>query len=257
MVQIKRGREHTIAGFFEDAGDTAILSYLEGHMGKGWADEAVHPLCARIIVGDFCFLGGDCRADGAAELVETAARDAAGPIVICVPSNDGWGELIQERIERPVRLERYAMNKRPSFDRDLLEGFVESVPREYEMRRIGQGLYELALEDSLTKDYVANFESAEDFVRHGLGYCIMHDDVIISGASSYSVYDRGIEIEISTRPEYRRQGLAAAVGARLILACLDRGLHPNWDAANKESVALAEKLGYTFDHAYPAYLLSK
>ncbi len=34
-----------------------------------------------------------------------------------------------------------------------------------------------------------------------------------AGASSYSVYKGGIEIEIDTSSEYRRRGLATACGA--------------------------------------------
>ncbi|MBR3832696.1 MAG: GNAT family N-acetyltransferase [Lachnospiraceae bacterium] len=47
--------------------------------------------------------------------------------------------------------------------------------------------------------------------------------------------------------------VASICGAKLILECLDRGLYPSWDAQNMGSVALAEKLGYHFDHAYDAY----
>jgi RimJ/RimL family protein N-acetyltransferase len=39
----------------------------------------------------------------------------------------------------------------------------------------------------------------------------------------------------------------------LIMECLDRGLYPSWDAANKGSVALAEKLGYHFEKEYVTY----
>ena len=81
----------------------------------------------------------------------------------------------------------------------------------------------------------------------------VRDGEVLSGASSYSVYDGGIEIEIDTREDCRRRGLAAACAARLILACLDRGWYPNWDAANPASAALAEKLGYRVARAYAAY----
>lgn len=46
------------------------------------------------------------------------------------------------------------------------------------------------------------------------------------------------------------RGQVTACGAALILQCLQRGLYPSWDAANMESVALAEKLGYVLDHPY-------
>ena len=87
----------------------------------------------------------------------------------------------------------------------------------------------------------------------GLGVVIRKDGHLAAGASSYTAYRGGIEIEIDTKKEYRRKGLACACGARLILECLSRGLYPSWDAQNKWSVALAEKLGYHFSHAYDAY----
>ena len=78
---------------------------------------------------------------------------------------------------------------------------------------------------------------------------------ILSGASCYSTYSRGIEVEIDTHPDHRRKGLAYSCGAAMILECLNRGLYPSWDAANLGSVALAEKLGYHFSHEYPVYYL--
>ena len=42
------------------------------------------------------------------------------------------------------------------------------------------------------------------------------------------------------------RGLATACGAQLILTALDRGLYPSWDAYDRRSVALAEKLGLKF-----------
>ncbi len=54
----------------------------------------------------------------------------------------------------------------------------------------------------------------------------------------------------------RRKGLATIACAALILRCLDEGLYPSWDAQNMNSVHLAEKLGYEFDHEYTAYEVS-
>lgn len=44
-----------------------------------------------------------------------------------------------------------------------------------------------------------------------------------------------------------------ACGAKLILECINRNIYPSWDAQNKGSVELAEKLGYHFDKEYIAY----
>lgn len=87
----------------------------------------------------------------------------------------------------------------------------------------------------------------------GLGVVICKDGIPVAGASSYSSYQGGIEIEIDTKEEYRRKGLAYCSAAKLILECLDRDLYPSWDAQNPWSVALAEKLGYHFSHEYIAF----
>lgn len=81
----------------------------------------------------------------------------------------------------------------------------------------------------------------------------LRDGELLAGASSFVVFQGGLEIEIDTREDVRRQGLATACGAALVLMCLDRGLYPSWDAATRDSVALAEKLGYVFDHPYAIY----
>lgn len=41
----------------------------------------------------------------------------------------------------------------------------------------------------------------------------------------------------------------------MILECLEQNLYPSWDAHNMWSVALAEKLGYHYDHEYTAFEL--
>lgn len=86
---------------------------------------------------------------------------------------------------------------------------------------------------------------------------ILKDREIVSGASSYSGYRGGIEIETDTKADERRRGLAKACGAQLIWECRRRGLYPSWDAHAKASLALAEQLGYQFNREYPVYEVSE
>ena len=62
-------------------------------------------------------------------------------------------------------------------------------------------------------------------------------------------------MEIDTNEDYRGKGLATICGAKLILACLDRGLYPSWDAANERSVHLAGKFGYNVEGPYHSWFL--
>ncbi len=97
------------------------------------------------------------------------------------------------------------------------------------------------------------YEDYAAYRKYGLGVVIVKEGEPVSGASSYSSYMGGIEIEIDTREDYRRKGLAYICGAKLILECLKREWYPSWDAQNKWSVSLAEKLGYHFAYEYTAY----
>ena len=58
-------------------------------------------------------------------------------------------------------------------------------------------------------------------------------------------------------PEYRGNKLAKRVAASLILAVLQQGKIPHWDAANKVSANLAQSLGYRFSATYEAFRVFK
>lgn len=118
---------------------------------------------------------------------------------------------------------------------------------------IDERLFYRCKEIQWCRDWVSQYDKYEDYKKHGLGAVILKDRQPISGASSYASYNEGIEIEIDTKEEYQRKGLAYICGAKLILECLDRGWYPSWDAQNRGSVALAEKLGYHFDYEYVAF----
>ena len=118
---------------------------------------------------------------------------------------------------------------------------------------IDENLYNMCKASKWSKDLVSNYKDFDNYKNNGIGYVIMHENKIVCGASSYSSYKGGIEIEIDTREDFRKRGLAYICGAKLILECLKRNIFPSWDAHNTASARLAEKLGYYFDYAYTAY----
>ena len=113
------------------------------------------------------------------------------------------------------------------------------------------------MENPWSADLCSQFKDYEDYRKRGLGVAAFDNKILAAGASSYTVYKEGIEIEVDTREDYRRKGLALCCAAQLILDCLERSLYPSWDAQNPASVALSEKLGYHFDKEYTAYEVYK
>ena len=215
----------------------------------GRAEANADCTAAVIVNQDFTFLAG--RPD------PSLLARAPGPIL--VPRTEDWNEVIEAVFgERAVKELRYAVKKEPDvFDRQRLEQFISALPAGYTLRLIDEPLVPVLLGEAWSKDFCAAFDSPEDCCRRGVGVAAMYEGVPVAGAGSYCVYRRGIEVEIDTREDHRRRGLAAACGARLILECLDRGLYPSWDAIDLRSVALAEKLGYHRREPYTTYWLTK
>lgn len=235
---------------FGDWQETIIWSCLEKVMGDIYADNQEDPRSVMAVLGDFCFLAG--KPDR--ELAAFRPKNSSQEFLIMVPQNRQWGQVIQEYYgEKARKFTRYAIKKETDFDRHRLSRIVESLSPEYELRMMDEACFGLCRANEWSRDLVSQFEDWPMYERLGLGAVVLNNGMVVSGASSYSRYTGGIEIEIDTKEEYRRKGLASVCGARLILACLDRGLYPSWDAHNMRSVKLAEKLGYVYDHEYEAY----
>ena len=248
---------YKIEPLYEGWNDSPIWSCLEGCMGDAWVDDITNPTAAQIIVADFCYFAGDSQSLRAKELVSNIpARHTK--VLFMVPQNEDWSQLIEEVYpNNHERVIRYQIKNPPAeFDTDKLLGYIEQMPEGYYIRQIDEELYNIASEEEFSSYFCFQFQSYEDFKERGLGFAVMYGDKWVAGASSYTMYKEGIEIELDTKEGYRRKGLALAVAARLILECVERGLSPNWDAANMQSARIAERLGYTFDQEYPAYVIT-
>ena len=225
--------------------ETLIYSCLQKVMGKVFVTDIDDPKSAMAFVGCFGFLAGEPER----ELV-TGKPDG---FVIMVPQDDRWSKLIEDCFPDARKVTRYAIRKDTVFDRAHLEEMASGLPEGYELRKIDSDIYDLCLQDPVTADFVSAFGSKEKYLEIGRGMVILKDGKFVSGASSYTRYKEGIEIEVDTIVPEQRKGLATIVCSSLILSCLDEGLYPSWDAHDMNSVQLSKKFGYEFDHEYTAY----
>lgn len=247
--------EHTptekTAALFRGWQETLIWSCLQGIMGKIYVEACENPLSGMAMLGDFCFLAGEPDK----ELVRQAPQLMQREFFIIVPQHEGWYGLIEDCFkEHTKRVVRYALKKEPDvFCEEKLQSAVSSLPDGYTLKMIDEELFWQCRKHGWCRDWTAQYADYKMFQTYGLGIAALKDGEPVSGASSYSGFKGGIEIEINTREDHRRKGLAYACGAKLILECLKRGWYPSWDAQNKWSLALAEKLGYHFEREYTAY----
>lgn len=247
MIYILKDTEK-VFDLFSGWEETLIYSCLQKVMGDVFVTDTENPKAAMTFVGCFAFYAGIPEK----ELVENKSDG----FVIMVPQNEAWENLIEECFPDCKKVTRYAIKKNTRFDKEKLQKMVNQLPDGYELRRIDGELYDMCLQDPVTADFVSAFGNKESYLGLGRGMVILKDGKIVSGASSYTRYGEGIEIEVDTAPDERRKGLATIACAALILQCLDEGLYPSWDAQNLHSVHLAETLGYEFDHEYAAYEVS-
>ncbi len=239
---------------FSDWQETMVWSCLQGIMGKLYADSSDNPKSVMAIIGDFCFFAGIPNR----ELVSFRPQWCKQDFIIMTAYTSDWYPLIEAVYGKNAkRVTRYAIKKEADvFDGKKLESYADRIPEGFGLHMIDREIFDGCLQQSWSRDFVALYTDYDDYREKGLGVVAVKNEEIVSGASSYSRYKEGIEIEIDTKEQYRRMGLATACGARLILECLNRGLYPSWDAQNKRSVSLAEKLGYHFDYEYIAYEIS-
>lgn len=234
-----------VQSLFKGWQETLIYSCLQNVMGKVFVTDPDNPKSAMAFVGCFGFYAGEPDR----ELVENKPEG----FVIMTPQNEEWAALIEDCFPSSKRVIRYAVKKDTQFDVEALKKKISELPEGYELKPIDSDIYDLCLENPVTRDFVSAFESKEKYLELGRGIVILKDGNIVSGASSYTRYKTGIEIEVDTAESERRKQLATIVCAALIVQCLEEGLYPSWDAQNMNSVHLAEKLGYEFSHEYVAY----
>ena len=236
---------------FGDWQESLLWSCMQGVMGELYADNPENPQSVMAILGDIAYYAGK----PSEELILFKPQWREKDFVIMVPQNAQWGVLIEKCYgEKAKKVSRYAIKKEPGiFDRVHLEKVVAGLPEGFELRLMDEDIYQKCAAQEWSRDFIAQYRDYASFQKLGIGAFVLKDGELVSGASSYSSYHEGIEIEIGTKEPFRRKGLAYVCGARLILECLDRNLYPNWDARNLWSVALAEKLGYHYSHAYDAY----
>lgn len=240
--------KENIHKIFEKWNETIIWSCLQGIMGEihtNLSEDA-----AMAILGDFAFFSGNPDE----ELIRFKPESCKQDFIIMVPQNAKWADLIEKCYgDKAKKVTRYAIKKETDiFDVEKLKQVVFSLPNGYDLKIMEEAEYKMCRENGWANDLVSNYKDYTTYKNLGMGIAVLKDGELVAGAS-YSTYHKGIEIEIDTREDYRRKGLAYACGAKLILECLEKGLYPSWDAQNKWSVALAQKLGYHFSHEYVAY----
>lgn len=257
MIEVlKKEIFYAVKPMLDGIDDSMLYSFFEGKAGIGWTDNCDNPTCVLIKCEDFYFLGGDCCSPDAVELIGIISQQT-GYITI-IPSDMAWWDIINTSCEKynigePKKVLRFATTSPSAFDIQNLESItarIDTMP-EFTLELINEDNYNACRNEGWSYSLVGNFEDYKEFNDNAFGFVVKKGDTIVSGISAYGYYSGGYEIEIDTRPEFRRMGLARIIGAKYVLECCKRGKRPHWDAANKTSLNIALNLGFINMGEYP------
>ena len=91
-----------------------------------------------------------------------------------------------------------------------------------------------------------SWESSDEFLRKGKGFCVTDCGKILSWAFSAAVSGAQVDIGVETDENYRGKGLVSAAASAMIKHILSEGKEPVWacHSENAASRRTAEKLGF-------------
>jgi RimJ/RimL family protein N-acetyltransferase len=228
---------------------------LEGSMGEARVDDEATPHVAVLELPKLKLFipGGDASHPAGRAYMENLPR-----IALLIFASEGWKALLEEsHAGRFIGMQRYAFTSE-TLDHEHLRRLASRIPPGYQLKQMDVSLAkQLAAEKSeFAAEHMLNFDSPEDFIARGFGFCVLEGNEIVSAATTFVICTKGIEIQVSTREKQRRKGLATAVAAQLLIHSLENRLDPNWDADNERSARLATKLGYTPQGTYNLWLVA-
>ena len=167
-------------------------------------------------------------------------------------SEANWNQAIEKCLEKKVRkIQRYAF----SFDLMAFKNRKRSDFSVFNVTTINQYLIEHCLEFD-EKYYEEYWDSTENFLQNGIGFCVMDGERIISEGVSIFKSSNYAEVDIITDSNYRGKGLASIVAEQFINYCVSHNIHPRWDCDvdNVASINLGSKLGFINPKEYTVYI---
>lgn len=256
MISIDKNDRRSVSALFQDYKWNYLPdAILDGYMGEVLIDDEHNPRVAVLEIPKLKLFipGGDAGHPAARTYMQNLPKVSA-----LIFASAGWEELLKEiHAGKFIGMRRYAFTSE-KLDVEYLRQLASRIPDGYRLAQMDLSLAEqLAAEKSeFASDHIVNFDSPQDFIARGFGFCILEGEEIVSAATTFAICDKGIEIQISTREKQRRKGLATVVAAQLMVHSLQNNLDPNWDAENDRSARLAEKLGYTPQGSYYLWLVA-
>lgn len=216
-------------------------SVLDGIMGEAYVDDIKNPNIAFLVVRNYCFISGSINENKLKEIIDKKFINYK-----LIPSDRIGSQLKKIYSNNIQKSQRYSIKKDVIFDIERLYHMANSLEKCFNLVKVDE-----ILANKIKQIKFINI--TDNYKKNGIGFCCIYNNEIIGVASSNIIYKDGIEVNIKVDEKYRREGIATAMASTLILECLKQNKKVSWDAANMNSVGLAQKLGFEYDSSYNVY----
>jgi RimJ/RimL family protein N-acetyltransferase len=254
MIEVYKKQRSLIASLFDGIEDSMVIAYLQGYMGNAYVASWENPKAALIVSGEYSFFGGDANSSDANHIINHLfdVNKSRFTVGIFAENRPEWEKaLLACSKNNPKAVPRFGIvQKDYNFNTNLLESYMNSLSKRFVLSPFNEDIYNQAMAEDWSKEFCETFESSEDYLNRGFGFAVLEDGKLVSGASTMTVYDGGVEIQVATRESHRKKGLAMSCAAALVNECFKCKIRPCWDAANLASKKMALKLGYEYRGEY-------
>ena len=238
-----------------EAGAAIVGAVLSGHtQGKVFVNARPDPGSLFAYDNGFCAIAGPvANADFGTACLDWLCGHANQDFFILYPGHPRWVPVLDAVMAASTKkVPRVAFE----FDADDFAARrpTQLLPPEYALVTMDATLMRKAAQ-TMYPWIGGIWKSASLFENHGIGFCVLAGDRIVSVCYSVFVSGRHHEIDIMTVEKFRKSGLARAAASAFIDECRKRGLEPGWDCFkdNLASYHLAQRLGFKPTGEFPVY----
>jgi RimJ/RimL family protein N-acetyltransferase len=245
-----------------------IFSIIEGNSpGRVYVDDVDHPQSAFVwdkVEAGF-YLAGREDNDAFNEalnkciLTEIAVEAKQFPSCIEFVMNyfpDTWESKLNVVLRDTFPMKHY----RQHFTlKQLKVDWKAQIPDGFVMTQVDEELLtrtQLKNIDHVTRWVRGNWQSVENFIKKGFGFCLLHENDIVSWCIADFVAGNDYEMGIHTDEDYLRRGFATLTAAAAVDYCLANGVENiGWHcwSSNVASAATAKKVGFEETIEHPVY----
>ncbi|WP_336823528.1 GNAT family N-acetyltransferase [Sporosarcina sp. USHLN248] len=268
IIELDKAEYRKCRKILHEQGQLEALAVVENiNPGRIFVDDGNNPASGLIWLGNndgFIFFGSEQNESFTSEIngfIDNTIRPEAKKVQLkwfeAMGNHEKWGPVIEAIFEHR-KLGSWNQKVYTLHLEDYREQSVPITEFGYEVLQIEEELFtdeSIKNIDFLQSKIVEFWPSVEAFFRSGKGYCIIHQNEVVSVCFSGFVADNVHGIHIETVKAHQRKKLAQRIAHRFVKDCLENKIIPYWDCMemNKPSVAVAESLGFKNVFNYVGY----